>query len=393
MAPPAEFEIPPTPSLILGGPFYRILRRSRSTSLPELLTRQAVIVVLVCWAPLAILSLLQPHVAGIVRLSFFRDFETQVRFLVSLPVLILAEIVVERRILPMIKRFVERHLISAADLPKYYAAVATAIRVHNSAAVDLVLLLFVYTAGMRIWRHQIPLDVATWYASPQNGHMHLTAAGYWLAFLSVPIFQFVLIRWYMQTLIWFSFLLRVSRFKICFAPLHPDRAGGLAFVAGSSMALAPLLFAHSALISAQIASHLLYRGESLRAYVITILSYVFLAVGAVLAPLCLFTAQLIQAKRHALARYGKFASDLVADFDAKWLQAEILATPMLASDEIQTVADLDNSFKVVREMRYVPISPHDVFLLFVITAAPFLPLLLTVMPVDQLVVEALKIVF
>jgi hypothetical protein len=209
----------------------------------------------------------------------------------------------------------------------------------------------------------------------------------------VPIFQFILLRWYMQILVWFCFLIRISRFKFRFAPLHPDRAGGIAFVAGSSMALGPLLFAHSALISGHIASSILYRGESLHSFVITILSYVSLAVGAALAPLCLFTSQLVQAKRNALARYGKFASDLVSDFDAKWLQAEVLATPMLASEEIQTVADLDNSFRVVREMRYVPISPHDVFLLFAITTAPFLPLLLTAMPIDQLIVEAIKLIF
>lgn len=262
----------------------------------------------------------------------------------------------------MIVRFVERHLVTATDLPKYFAAVDTAARIHNSVAADLVLLVFVYTAGLSIWRHQIPLEVATWYSFPQSGQIHLTSAGYWLAFVSVPIFQFILLRWYMQILVWLCFLVRISRFKLRFAPLHPDRAGGIAFVAGSSMALAPILFAHSALISAQIPSHILHRGQSLHAFVITVLSYVLLAVGAALAPLCLFTPQLVQARRNALARYGRFASDLVSDFDAKWLQEEVLATPMLASEEIQTIADLDNSFRVVREMRYVPISPHDVFL-------------------------------
>lgn len=394
MVPPAEFEVPPTPSLLLGGPLYRLLRRFHAAgSIPELLSRQAIIIALLCWAPLALLSLIQTHAVQHVTLPFFRDLETQIRFLVSLPVLILAEIVIERRIRPIIRRFVERHLVYAKQLPDFSSAVNTAARVHNSVAADIILLIFVYTAGLSIWRHQIPPDIASWYASSENAQIHLTVAGYWLAFVSVPAFQFILLRWYMQILVWFWFMLRISRLKLRLAPLHPDRAGGIAFVAASSMALAPLLFAHSALISSQIASHILYSGGSLHAFLITILSYIFLAVGAALAPLCLFTPQLIQAKRGALARYGNFASELVSDFDQKWLKPRVLATPMLASEEIQTVADLDNSFRVVREMRYVPISPHDMLLLFAITAAPFLPLLLTAMPIDQLVVHAIKLVF
>ena len=394
MASRTEFEVSTTPALILGGPLYRILRRSHSArSLPELLSRQAVIVVLICWAPLVILALAQAHLMGGVKLSFFHDIDTQVRFLVSLPVLILAEIVIDRRILPIINRFVERRVVTEEELPEFYAAVRTATRIHNSVIADIALLIFVYAIGISIWRHLIPLDVESWYASSQSGQMHLTMAGYWLAFVSVPVFQFILLRWYMQVLVWFWLILRISRLKFCLVPLHPDRAAGIAFVGGSSMALAPLLFAHSALISGLIAGHILYKGESLRSFEIATLSYIFLAVGATLAPLCLFTFKLVRAKRSALARYGNFASELVSDFDQKWLKGEIDPRPMLASEEIQTVADLDNSFKVVREMRYVPISLHDIFLLFAITTAPFLPLLLTVMPVDRLVVEAMKLVF
>jgi hypothetical protein len=164
-------------------------------------------------------------------------------------------------------------------------------------------------------------------------------------------------------------------------------------VGAFSMAFAPLLFAQSALLSGQIASGILYNRESLFSSEITILSYVFLSVLAALAPLFLFTLQLIHAKRRGLARYGNFASWFVTDFGEKWLKSEVNDEPMLASEDIQSLADLGNSFAVVREMRSVPIATHDIFLLFVVTMAPFLPLLLTVMPIDQLIVHALKIIF
>jgi hypothetical protein len=330
---------------------------------------------------------------GYVKLSFFPDIETHIRFLVSLPVLIIAEMLVDQRIRPMMKRFVERHVITSAELPKFYGAINTTVSLYNSIIVDIVLLALVYTIGMWIWRHQIPADVASWYASSHAGQVHLSMPGYWLALVSVPIFQFILLRWFWQFAIWFLFLFRISRLQLRLSPLHPDREGGIGFVGTSSLAFAPLLFALSALLSAHIASRILYNGESLFSSEIAVLGYVFLSVAAAITPLFLFTPQLILAKRRGLAKYGNFASDFVTNFDDKWLKGNLDDELSVSGEDIQSLADLSNSFSVVRRMRFVPIAADDIFLLLFITAAPFLPLLLSIMPLDQLIVHALKIIF
>jgi hypothetical protein len=384
---------PPDFSLAVGGPLYQRLSRSKSAGpVLQMLRRQAAISILLCWVPLAVLSLAQGHLVGGIKLSFLRDIETHVRFLVSLPALILAEIIVHQRVRPIIKRFVERHLVTTEELPKFYASIDAAVAIHNSVITEIVILVLVFTGGLWFWRHQIAANIASWYATSQGGEIHLTMAGYWLAFVSVPVFQFILLRWYMQILVWAWFLLRVSRLKLQLRPLHPDRTGAIGFVGPSCMAFAPLLFAQSALLSGQIASHILYNRESLFASEIGIFSYVLLSVVVALAPLLLFTPQLIRAKRRGLARYGNFATEFVTDFDQRWLK-KIGDEPMVAGQDIQSLADLGNSFAVVREMRFVPVSAHDVLLLFLVAIGPFLPLLLTIMPLDQLVVHALKIVF
>jgi hypothetical protein len=393
MTTPAPLQEPPDFSLAVGGPLYQLLSRTRSGGQAlQLLRRQAAMSILLCWVPLAVLSLAQGHFGGGIDLSFLRDVETHVRFLVSLPALILAEVIVHQRVRPIINRFVERNLIPPADLPKFYASIDTAVAIHNSVITEIVIIVLVFTGGLWFWRHQIAVNIASWYASSQGGQIHLTMAGYWLAFVSVPVFQFFLLRWYMQILIWFWFLFRVSRLKLQLQPLHPDRAGAIGFVGPSCMAFAPLLFAQSALLSGQIASHILYSGGSLFSSEIGIFSYVCLSVMVALAPLLLFTPQLIRAKRRGLSVYGNFATGFVTDFDQKWLK-KAGGDPMLADQDIQSLADLGNSFTVVREMRFVPISPHDILLLLLVTIGPFLPLLLTIMPLDQLVVHALKIVF
>jgi hypothetical protein len=342
---------------------------------------------------LAILSLVQAHLLGGIKLSFARDIEAHVRFLVALPLLILTETLVRQRIREVARNFVERKVVIPEELPKFYSALNFGARIHNSLVTEIVLLVFVFTGGAWVWRHQIATDVASWYASYQGGHVQLTMAGYWLAFVSVPVFQFILLRWYLQFLIYFWFLFRVSRLKLYLPALHPDRPAGLAFVAQSTVAFAPLLFAQSAVFAAQIADRILYNGESLFASEMTIVGLVVFPVAAVLAPLLSFTVQLIRAKRQGIEKYGAFASSYVMDFSEKWLEGRANDEAALASGDIQSLADLGNSFTVARAMRPVPIGIDDIVLLLVVTIIPLVPLLLTIMPVDKLFEQAIKLVF
>ena len=394
MATPAPFQEPPDFSVVLGGPLYRMLRRSHlAGSRPQLLRRLAAISILICWVPLALLSLAQGHFLGGVKLSFLHDIETHARFLVSLPVLILAEVIVRERIWPVLRNFVERQVVAPEELPKFYAAINSATRIHNSVAAEIALFVLVFTAGAWFWRLQIVPDVASWYAYSQGGQVHLTMAGYWLAFVSVPLFQFILLRWYVRYLIWFWLVFRVSHLKLHLPALHPDAAGGLGFLGETSLAFAPLLFAHSALLAGQIANRILYSGGTLRASELTIVGFAVFSIVAAVAPLLSFTTKLIRAKLRGLEKYGAFASSYVMDFDRKWLQGKVNDEPALGTGDIQSLADLGTSFSAARGMRPLPISTDEIVLLVVVTIAPFLPLLLTIMPLDELLTQAFKFVF
>src|ERR1700747_3640077 len=144
MTTPVLSQEPPDFSLVLGGPLYQLLRRARLTGPTlELAYRRAAIFVLLCWVPLAVLSLAQAHFLDGATLYFFRDIETHVRFLVALPVLILAEVIVQQRIRHVVKTFVERRVVTAEELPKFYAAINSAMRIRNSVIVEVALLILV----------------------------------------------------------------------------------------------------------------------------------------------------------------------------------------------------------------------------------------------------------
>ena len=87
----------------------------------------------------------------------------------------------------------------------------------------------------------------------------------------------------------------------------------------------------------------------------------------------------------ACANTARWSQRYAHEFDAKWLRGGAPAEePFLGSADIQSLADLANSFEVVRTMRFVPVTRDAVFGLVVATLAPLAPLMLTMMPLEDL---------
>lgn len=398
MASPSLIDESPDFSLVLGGPLYQLLRRTHLTG-PALeeMYRRIIVAALITWLPLAILSLIQGTPAG-VKLTFLHDIEAHVRFLIAVPVLIAAEIIVHRRMRITVKRFVERGIVRPREVPKFNSAIEAAMRLRNSVPLEIALVLFVYTVWHWVWRSQAALETASWYGVPEGAQFRLTLPGYWYAFVSLPIFQFILLRWYMRLFIWFQFLCRVSRLDLRLLPAHPDRSGGLGFLGTGSYAFAPILFAQGVVLSGLIANRIFYQGQNLLSYKVSLVGFVGFFLVVILAPLLVFAPHIVAAKRRGLGEYGTLASSYVAGFEAKWLpggdhKSELRGEELLGSGDIQSLADLGNSFGFVREMRPVPFSWQDVVVLAVATAAPVLPLLLTIMPLEELISRIFKVVF
>jgi len=394
MSAPAILQEQPDFSLVLGGPLFQIFRRAHlSGSALELLRRRVLIISLFAWLPLAVLSAIEGHLLGSQNLTFLRDVELHVRFLVALPVLILAELPVHRRLGSVVKCFLERGVVTQEDTPKFYAALGATMRTRDSSWLEFALLVFTLTVGHWFWQHLIALGAATWYAAPDRTDIHLTLAGYWYSFVSIPIFQFILLRWYLRLVIWFLFLWRASRLNLHLLPTHPDRAGGIGFLGGISYAFGPILFAEGTMLAGLIASRIFYQGQTLTSFKVTIFALTGFFVLVILGPLTMFTPHLARTKRNGLNEYGTVASVYVDEFDQKWICGGAEGEEILGTADIQSLADLANSYEVVREMRLVPFALNDVARLAVVTLLPVLPLLVTIMPLEELLTRLLKVIF
>ncbi|HKD06828.1 MAG TPA: hypothetical protein VKB79_13080 [Bryobacteraceae bacterium] len=381
-------------SLVLGGPLYQLLLRSGLIRPPfgKVGGRIGAITAL-AWLPLLALTILSGRFAGGVPIPFLYDYEVHARLLFSMPLLILAELVVYVRMRAIGAQFVERNIVTAAVRPEFDAILRSAMRLRNSVGAEIAMVLLVFIAGPFIWRGALALRSDTWYATVNGSGLSYTAAGNWYTFVSIPVFQFILLRWYYRLFIWCRLLFQVSRLELNLVPLHPDRCCGLGFLGNMVFAFAPLLAAHSALMAGFIANRILHEGAKLPDYKFEMVAMAAFLLLIVLGPLCVFIPNLNRARLNGLRTYGKLASEYVVGFAGKWSGgAARQIEPLLGSSDIQSMADLDSSFAIVREMKLVPFGKDSILRFIVIFAAPLAPLALTMFSPEELLRRLLQVV-
>ena len=379
-------------SIVEGGALYQLLLPAGLVR-PSLglLARRTLVLTLIAWLPLLLLAVMAGRAWGGVRIPFLYDIDAHVRFLVSLPLLLYAETLVHQRMRPVVAQFIERNIVRPEQRERFESIIASSMRLRNSPVIELLMAALVLTVGHVLWRRQIALHDATWYANVSAGRLSLTLPGVYFAFVSVPIFQFILLRWYFRLVIWCQLLWRVSRLDLKLIPTHPDRMAGLGFLQGSAFALLPLLLAQSGAGGrADRRSHFLRRGAApdvqdgrpgprgdFADHGAGAATGVYAPAGGVPAggdarvrPLC---QPLCGGVRAEVARARRPPDEA-----------------LLGSADVQSLADLGNSLEVVSGMYAVPFSRQTVIRLAVAILLPVAPLLLTVIPFDQLLDGLLK---
>jgi hypothetical protein len=382
-------------SLVLGGPLYQLLRRTHlSGSTLELLHRRILIIVAVAWLPLLVLSLLDGVALGTaVRVPFLFDVDLHLRFLLSLPILIAAELIVHQRTRIVVGQFFAQDLVPDSLRARFDVALKGAAKLRNSIVAELILIAVVYGVGIFVvWRHYMVLDVPTWYATPELGRVQPKLAGWWYFFVSLPVYQFILLRWYWRLVVWTRFLWQVSRLPLAYQPLHPDGNGGIGFLSGVTRAFAPLLFAQGVLLAGTLANTILYEGEVLTSFYVEVVLFVAFLVFVIVGPFFLFMLPLSAAKRQSLREYSQLSRRYADEFADKWIHSTRPAgEALVGSADIQSLADLGNSFDRVRGMSVVPITRGAVAQLVVATLLPLAPLLLTLISFEELLKRILKV--
>ena len=143
------------------------------------------------------------------------------------------------------------------------------------------------------------------------------------------------------------------------------------------------MFALSSLVSADIGLELVKAGRSLADFRIELVSFLALSLLALFAPLLAFSGKLLATRMRGLLEYGALAAEYTHAFDAKWIGRPAAASDLLGSSDIQSLADLGNSYQIVVGLRMVPFEFLNAFAIVLFVAIPFLPLVFAVIsPID-----------
>lgn len=382
-------------SLVLGGPFFQLLKRVHLTgNALELIKQRTIIISMMAWLPLFLLSLVKGQAWGEgLNLPFIEDIEVHIRFLVAVPLMIMAELVVHQRMLMVVKQFHERNLIPESSEAQFSAAIASALRLRNTWIAEVLMVVIIYVIGYNVvWEKSMALETTTWYSEATNGSSNLSLAGIWFRYLSLPLFQFLLLRWFYRIFIWARFLFQVSRIKLNLVATHPDQVGGLGFLANSIYAFMPLALVHGAILSGVISNHIFHEGASLLDFKILAAVVMIWVLCLSILPLFAFSSQLSDVKRMGGIAYGKLAAHFVQQFDNTYVKGSPVENAVIGND-IQSLSDLSNSFAIVMRMQVVPITRTHILMVVVITAVPVLPLALTMMPLSDLLKMLAGLVF
>jgi hypothetical protein len=376
-------------SLTLDGPLYWLYLHSRLLAPPEdLLKRRLIALLTITWLPLLALTVAGGTVLRGVRVPFFADINAHVRLLIALPMLLAAEPLVHWRMVKVVRPFIDRGIVPPAARNDFRAIVETTVRMRNSVLAEVVLLVASTTLSVWVWDGPWFARAGMWFAArDQGGNLPFVAAGWWYTLVSLNLFRFVLLRWYYRLLIWYRFLWLTSRLPLRLNPLHPDRVGGLGFLAGSLFALMPVFLAQSITVAGAIAARVVQDKAPLEPFTAEIVAVpIVLALTATL-PLVFFSRSLVSAGFEGALEYGRLATDYVDQFRRRWIPEPADARTrdqLLGTPDLQSLADLGNAYESVRGFQGIPLRIRTFINFVIVLALPFLPLALTVVPIDEL---------
>ncbi len=377
-------------SITQGGPFYRLqVRFGPHRGERAQVLHRALRVVLITWLPLLLLSIIQGVAYNKqLQIPFLRDIAVNVRFLVALPILILAESSIDSRWRRLVQQFLMSGLIKEPDLPQFESEIRKVNRLRDSILPEAILAAAAYFSLLFGSHTEMLIGNTTNWHILGSG---LSLAGWWFAFISAPLFRFLLLRWIWRIFLWSLFLWRVSRMDLDLVATHTDLAAGLGFLSLGQNQLALLAFAGAAVVASQVGNAIAYSGATLDGMKFLLLGYCVFAVLLLAAPLLVTTPALMRAKAEALLSYGALVTSHNKSFAAKWTNDhaphgdEILGNP-----DPSSLIDLGSSFQVIQQMKIVPINKLTLIILVVAAVLPMVPLVVMVTPAEQLMGAVLK---
>lgn len=378
-------------SLMRGGAVHRFLSWSGALR-PRLNLSRVIAVLVVCivFLPLAVATALDGTLYGThVRITLLGDYALTFRMLGALPMLILSAPLADHLLRAAIRQFSRSGFVRADEQGKFQHILDAAKRMRDSWVPE-VLILVLAILPVKKSPHMPELAHLSSWAGPEGGAASWAAL--WFGHVSAPLFRFVAMLWLWRFLLWIWMLWKFSRLQLNLPAPHPDGAGGLAFLGNAQMRFSTLAIAGSLIVCGSCINHLLYTGATFSSLHLLLGGYVVIASLLLLAPLLLMTPSLMQAKRHALGKYGILGHRAIGHFEQRWKRGEPAdRSSLIDSANPSALADFAAVYATVSGMFVVPMTRRNLVGMLVAAALPLVPLVFFVMSLDELASKLVSI--
>ncbi len=345
----------------------------------------------ITWVPLLLLCLEQGTAfQGLVKLPLCADYINSARFLIVAPLLILSDLVTKPWLLKVANHTLVEH-IGSNGVAAYNKVTKQIFQLRDAASVQLVLF-FIAVATAPLWVHVVlSVELTNWQVVPDPYQPVLSGAGKWHAFISQPLFRFVILDWFWDYALWAFFLFKISRFPLRISATHPDGVGGLGFIAVGQSFFGIAAFALSTAMCSVVAQTIVETHATLQSFTNLGILFLFAILLLFLGPLLVFTPILVSTKRQGIFTYGALCHQLNDAFAAKWITAkEPESSLLISSQEPSTLADLNASFQNIQNMRIFVFGKPSLIAFVVAACLPALPLVATAIPLKELLEQLIK---
>ncbi len=364
----------PTFSLTDGGPFYRLVVRLRMLRASGMVRSWWLAAAL--WSPLA-LGELARQALGLPEDPTLHDFAVHTRLLVGLPLMFVAERLLEPACRGAIRSLYEGKLADPGHLDRI---VARGERLRDAWWVELALATLAIAGGqLALW--QVTGSGGMFYGGQHVGTWSFPRV--WYSLVALPVVQFVMFRWLWRWMIWCFMLVRISRLPLAALATHPDHAAGLAPLAAPITGLAVFVLATSSVLAGAWGTELVAHRTTVQALVPGFLTYLAIVTAIAILPLLLFCTHLFRARRVTLLEYSEFAHQYMKRFHERWVASKHDPDEFLGTSDIQSLADIGSAFEVIETTRIVVFGPRQLVELWLFAAVPMLPLLANVLTFQQ----------
>lgn len=365
--------------------FIDLLREANA----RILTITAIALAL-AWVPPALLSALR---GGAAFISFLTDYASQSRFLIILPVLILAAPNLNKRLAMVAHHF--GIFVRQNQLSKFHTSWSSFERLRNSGVAQAMIVLLTYAVAISLGQYLSPegAELVSWWKGG-GGFRWFSPAGTWALFISYPILLYFTLLWLWRQLLWTRFMRSTARLDLRLIAAHPDRLGGLGFLEASLRGQIPFSFCLGAGLAGAVANRVLHNGQKLTAFGYLAAAVVVAVLLVCVAPYFTFTPLLMRVRHRALLQYGAFARAAGEQFEMKWLeQPRNLGEDVLDAADFSALYDLYGVVKNVNAIFILPVSRVDLYVLIAVAFIPAIPVIIGSIPIDTVVRADIKMLF